>query len=145
MISAIKEKLNSFFKDKKDLHECDVVYLLVQLSKYYEKENLKHSIPCIQFFRNWAVHGSLGGESQYLNKLLQRSRSHCDSIPFVLMFNDLLNEIKSSGLVAIPDNLLNLFRDNLFSVIKDTPVAISIIKVELVAHDDLQIDVNSLA
>lgn len=137
MRSNIEEKLITFLNNKKSIEQSDVVYVLVQLSKYYERErvedcNSKATIPCIKFFRHWAVHGIIDKESKYKNIVLMKHQELGDNNLYNALFTELLLEIKSTRLIDIPDSLIDSFKECLFQVITDTPVIFTIEKEKLI-------------
>lgn len=140
MKSSIIEKLKIFFDHKDSVSESDIVYILVQLSKYYEREKLEGvsvqtAIPSIRFFRNWAVHGIIDRESTYIrNTLIKSKQFEIDNL-YKYLYDDLLIEIKSCGLIKVTPKIEDSFRKNLFEIIKDIPVIVSFKKEQLIACD----------
>lgn len=149
MRSAIEEKMKKFLTNKDSISESDVVYILVQLSKYYEREKVENIttntlIQCIKFFRNWAVHGIIGKESKYTNTVVENYRQLNGSGFYQKLSNDLLSEIQTTNLITISEELKNSFKKNLFEVIKDIPIIVTVSKAKLIAEDYDQINLQEL-
>jgi hypothetical protein len=149
MRSAIKEKMKKFLTDKDSISESDIVYILVQLSKYYEREKVEDiitntAIPCIKFFRNWVVHGTIDRKSTYVNIVLTKHKELGPDHLYQQLYKDLLVEINNTGLIIIPPESEEAFKRNLFEVIKDVPVIVAVEKEKLVANDYDKINLESL-
>lgn len=149
MKSSIEEKMKKFLTNKDSVSESDIVYILVQLSKYYEREKVEDittntPIPCIKFFRNWIVHGIINKESKYTNTVVENYRKLNGSRFYQKLSNDLLSEIQTTNLITISKELKNSFKKNLFEVIKDIPIIVTGSKAKLIAEDYDKINLQEL-
>lgn len=133
------------------LDESDVVYLLVQLSKHYDRQEIdgaderyrNKGIECVKFFRNWAVHGWLEYRQTYLERTLEKY-SDIGEIPYKKIFSDLMKEINDIGIINITADLGLSFKDNLYKVITDIPISIKDKNLKITAHRAGKITIEKL-
>ena len=144
MRDGIKSKLENVFSQK-DFSEKDIVYILVQMCKYNERAKTEkgeiYRIPCLEFFRNWAVHGYLDRRQGYL-QTLRPIEALGENELYSRMFNDLIEEIRELSFVNLPDQLDDSFSDSLFQLIKEIPVSIYSLDTEMKAVDGKKILVS---
>ena len=130
MIVNIQEKLKEILSKRSSLDEVDVVYLLVQISKYFErvkedvegKINFKTDFPTIIFFRDWVVHGILDKRRSFPVEILWDEDNQWIEKKIIPLFQKLIEEINNTQFISIPKELQISFQKSLFKVIKDIPV-----------------------
>jgi hypothetical protein len=137
--SAIERKLAILLRNKETVTEADVVYVLVEIVKHFERkaveEEARGSSPdnkIIRFFRDWAVHGTINHRKHAQEALKLHEEFGPDRV-YDKMFSNLMQEITGSGIVNIPEPLKSSFKESLLRVIEDVPIEIMTSTLRLTA------------
>jgi len=109
MKNEIKDKIENTIRNK-DYSEAGVVYLLTQSYKFLEKEKRLDEFGVIRFYRNWACHSYLSGDTMKIFKkvhVLNQAREY-KYIKNNLEFTDIMShEIEKSFSKYSPKFLKN--------------------------------------
>jgi hypothetical protein len=140
--TVIEQKLATVLLGKSTVTEAEVVYVLVEITKHFEREKFEKtprpgdkSFPFISFFRDWAVHGTIHNPEHGQRALQMHDNFGADRV-YDEMVNSLMDEITRSAVMSIPASLNSSFKTSLYSVIEDVPIDISASALRLIAKND---------
>lgn len=134
MTPDIRTKLNDCL-GASSYSERDVVYILVQIYKFLERENKKDVFPTIVFYRNWACHAELKGyQDKFTSSLAEemedafigKIKEEFGGFSFVKLKQEISTFIEEN---IRPDLVPNKFKWpsfklKLYEVIKDIPLVV---------------------
>jgi hypothetical protein len=148
--TAIERKLDALMLSKANFSEAEVVYVLVEISKHFERDEVEgtvnpqnQSIDFIRFFRDWAVHGHIGNP-KHAQRALEMYNTFGPNRAYDEMVKSLMAEISTSGVISIPAILQPSFIENLYKVIQDVPIYVAPATVRLTANDDRSIHIEPI-
>lgn len=135
MTNEILTKLNKLIIHPNAFrNEQDVVYFLVEIRKFMEREDLAEQYKVVKFYADWVLHPIKERNLDYIESIIKKIEDNADNggSSFVLMedFQDNLSVLLNSSKVMLPDFTCEEpkwihFMFNLSRVLNDQPVLLN--------------------